>query len=52
MAMGARKNEPEMLNFLNDSLEQMRQEDYFKVLIEEYLPKAGDLDPMEMIPRP
>ncbi|KWX71895.1 transporter substrate-binding domain-containing protein [Paenibacillus jilunlii] len=52
MAMGARKNEPEMLNFLNGSLEQMRQEDYFKVLIEEYLPKAGDLDPMEMIPRP
>ncbi|MBT2293655.1 transporter substrate-binding domain-containing protein [Paenibacillus albidus] len=52
MAMGSRKDEPEMLNFLNDSLERMRQEDYFKVLIEEYLPKAGDLDPMEMIPRP
>lgn len=52
MAMGVRKNEPEMLNFLNASLEKMRLEDYFKTLIEKYMPKAGDLDPMRMIPRP
>lgn len=52
MAIGARKNEPEMLNFLNGSLEQMRKDDYFKTLVEKFLPKAGDLDPMQMIPRP
>jgi len=52
MALGVRKNEPEMLAFVNGALEQMRLEDYFKTLIEKYLPQAGDLDPMEMIPRP
>lgn len=52
MAMGARKGEPDMLNFLNASLEKMRQADYFKALIDKYMPKAGDLDPMQMIPRP
>ncbi|WP_217595070.1 transporter substrate-binding domain-containing protein [Cohnella sp. GbtcB17] len=52
MAIGVRKNEPEMLAFVNGALEQMRKEDYFKTLIEEYLPQAGDLDPMKMIPRP
>lgn len=52
MAMGVRKNDAEMLNFLNASLEKMRKEDHFKVLIEKYMPKAGDLDPMQMIPRP
>jgi polar amino acid transport system substrate-binding protein len=52
MAMGARKSEPEMLNFLNASLEKMRKADQFKSLVEKYLPKAGDLDPMQMIPRP
>lgn len=52
MALGVRKDEAEMLNFVNGALEQMRKEDYFKSLIEEYLPQAGDLDPMQMIPRP
>ncbi|MEI2396037.1 transporter substrate-binding domain-containing protein [Paenibacillus phytohabitans] len=52
MALGVRKDEADMLNFVNGALEQMRKEDYFKTLIEEYLPQAGDLDPMEMIPRP
>ncbi|MMZ62879.1 ABC transporter glutamine-binding protein GlnH precursor [compost metagenome] len=52
MAIGVRKGDAAMLKLVNDSLEQMRQEDYFKSLIEEYMPKAGDLDPMQMIPRP
>ncbi|NQX45906.1 transporter substrate-binding domain-containing protein [Paenibacillus tritici] len=52
MALGVRKGEADMLNFVNGALEQMRKEDYFKTLIEEYLPQAGDLDPMQMIPRP
>lgn len=52
MALGVRKDDAEMLNFVNGALEKMRKEDYFKVLIEQYLPQAGDLDPMEMIPRP
>lgn len=52
MAIGVRKNEAEMLTFVNGALEQMRKEDYFKTLIEEYMPQAGDLDPMQMIPRP
>jgi polar amino acid transport system substrate-binding protein len=52
MALGVRKDEADMLNFVNGALEQMRKEDYFKTLIEEYLPQAGDLDPMQMIPRP
>ncbi|MNP81928.1 hypothetical protein D3C76_1804170 [compost metagenome] len=52
MALGVRKNEAGMLTFVNGALEQMRKDDYFKVLIEKYLPKAGDFDPMEMIPRP
>lgn len=52
MALGVRKNEAEMLTFVNGALEQMRKEDYFKTLIEEYMPQAGDLDPMQMIPRP
>ncbi|MFS0724338.1 transporter substrate-binding domain-containing protein [Paenibacillus sp. 1P07SE] len=52
MALGVRKNEPEMLDFVNGALEQMRVDDHFKTLIEKYLPQAGDLDPMEMIPRP
>lgn len=52
MAIGVRKNDTEMLNFVNGSLEQMRKEDYFKTLIEQYMPRAGDLDPMQMIPRP
>ncbi|MDF9839491.1 MULTISPECIES: transporter substrate-binding domain-containing protein [unclassified Paenibacillus] len=52
MALGVRKNEADMLDFVNGALEQMRKEDYFKSLIEEYMPQAGDLDPMQMIPRP
>lgn len=52
MAIGVRKNEPEMLNFVNGSLEAMKKADYFKTLIEKYMPRAGDLDPMQMIPRP
>jgi polar amino acid transport system substrate-binding protein len=52
MAIGVRKNEPEMLDFLNASLEEMRKEDYFKKAIQKYMQPTGDLDPMDMIPRP
>lgn len=52
MAIGVRKNEPEMLDFLNGALEEMRKEDYFKTIIEKYMEPTGDLDPLEMVPRP
>jgi polar amino acid transport system substrate-binding protein len=52
MAIGVRKNEPEMLDFLNGALEEMKKEDYFSSIIEKYMEPTGDLDPMEMVPRP
>ncbi|UUZ92655.1 transporter substrate-binding domain-containing protein [Paenibacillus sp. P25] len=52
MAIGVRKDDPEMLTYLNAAMEKMRKADYFKTLIEKYMPRAGDLDPMQMIPRP
>jgi polar amino acid transport system substrate-binding protein len=52
MAIGVRKNEPEMLNFLDSALEEIRQEDYFSKVITKYMEPTGDLDPLEMVPRP
>lgn len=52
MAIGVRKNEPEMLNFLDAALEEIRKEDYFSTIIEKYMEPTGDLDPLEMVPRP
>ncbi|OXS74224.1 transporter substrate-binding domain-containing protein [Domibacillus enclensis] len=52
MAIGVRKQEPEMLEFLNAALEEMKNEDYFKTVIEKYMEPTGDLDPLEMVPRP
>jgi polar amino acid transport system substrate-binding protein len=52
MAIGVRKNEPEMLNFLDAALEEIRKEDYFSKVIAKYMEPTGDLDPLEMVPRP
>lgn len=54
MAMAFRKDDDQLLNFINEELETLRQEDYYMELVNEWLPNAEELfdDVGKMIPRP
>ena len=54
MAMAFRKDDGELLEYINEELEELKEDDYYKELLDEWLPSASDLfdDVGEMIPRP
>lgn len=54
MAMGFRKGDVQIQDFVNNQLKKFQSEDYFMTLIDKWLPNAEELfdDIGEMIPRP
>lgn len=54
MAMAFRKGDDELLQYINERLEELREEDYYMALINKWLPSTEELfdDVGEMIPRP